>query len=184
MRDGLRCDMAMLMTNEVFARTWGERAGDPAVRGFLADADRARQARRGPTWCSSPRPTGTWSGRCSSRALTTATTSACTTAWCTNRRRGGARSPVQADRRLPGASDPLHREPRRARGAPPPSRPGDRPGRRPSSFSTLEGARLFHDGQLDGLRTHDPGVPEPRARRAGRFRRCAASTSACWQAMP
>jgi hypothetical protein len=25
--DGLRCDMAMLMTNEVFARTWGERAG-------------------------------------------------------------------------------------------------------------------------------------------------------------
>jgi hypothetical protein len=25
--DGLRCDMAMLMTNEVFARTWGRRAG-------------------------------------------------------------------------------------------------------------------------------------------------------------
>jgi alpha amylase-like protein len=25
--DGLRCDMAMLMCNEVFARTWGERAG-------------------------------------------------------------------------------------------------------------------------------------------------------------
>jgi hypothetical protein len=25
--DGLRCDMAMLMTNDVFARTWGERAG-------------------------------------------------------------------------------------------------------------------------------------------------------------
>jgi hypothetical protein len=25
--DGARCDMAMLMTNEVFARTWGERAG-------------------------------------------------------------------------------------------------------------------------------------------------------------
>src|SRR3954454_11415340 len=25
--DGLRCDMAMLMMNEVFARTWGERAG-------------------------------------------------------------------------------------------------------------------------------------------------------------
>jgi hypothetical protein len=27
--DGLRCDMAMLMTNEVFGRTWGERAGPP-----------------------------------------------------------------------------------------------------------------------------------------------------------
>ncbi|HZE05857.1 MAG TPA: alpha-amylase family glycosyl hydrolase, partial [Solirubrobacteraceae bacterium] len=25
--DGVRCDMAMLMTNEVFARTWGERGG-------------------------------------------------------------------------------------------------------------------------------------------------------------
>jgi Alpha amylase, catalytic domain len=25
--DGVRCDMAMLMTNEIFARTWGERAG-------------------------------------------------------------------------------------------------------------------------------------------------------------
>src|SRR4051812_21629618 len=25
--DGVRCDMAMLMTNEVFARTWGERIG-------------------------------------------------------------------------------------------------------------------------------------------------------------
>ena len=25
--DGVRCDMAMLMTNQVFARTWGDRAG-------------------------------------------------------------------------------------------------------------------------------------------------------------
>ncbi|MET0965525.1 MAG: alpha-amylase, partial [Nakamurella sp.] len=27
--DGVRCDMAMLMTNEVFSRTWGERVGLP-----------------------------------------------------------------------------------------------------------------------------------------------------------
>lgn len=27
--DGLRCDMAMLMTTEIFTRTWGERAGPP-----------------------------------------------------------------------------------------------------------------------------------------------------------
>jgi glycosidase len=27
--DGVRCDMAMLVTNPVFARTWGERAGKP-----------------------------------------------------------------------------------------------------------------------------------------------------------
>jgi Alpha amylase, catalytic domain len=40
--DGIRCDMAMLMTNQVFARTWGDRAGPvpreefwPAVIGQL-----------------------------------------------------------------------------------------------------------------------------------------------------
>ena len=32
--DGLRCDMAMLMTNDVFARTWGERAGPPPEEDF------------------------------------------------------------------------------------------------------------------------------------------------------
>jgi hypothetical protein len=32
--DGLRCDMAMLMTNEVFARTWGERAGPPPAEDY------------------------------------------------------------------------------------------------------------------------------------------------------
>ena len=32
--DGLRCDMAMLMTNEVFARTWGERAGAPPAEDY------------------------------------------------------------------------------------------------------------------------------------------------------
>ncbi len=32
--DGLRCDMAMLMTNEVFARTWGERVGQAPQADF------------------------------------------------------------------------------------------------------------------------------------------------------
>ncbi|KAA0940698.1 alpha-amylase family protein [Streptomyces apricus] len=32
--DGVRCDMAMLMTNDVFARTWGERAGPRPVGEF------------------------------------------------------------------------------------------------------------------------------------------------------
>jgi Alpha amylase, catalytic domain len=35
--DGLRCDMAMLMTNEVFARTWGERVGSPPERDYWPD---------------------------------------------------------------------------------------------------------------------------------------------------
>ncbi|MDQ1040257.1 hypothetical protein QFZ75_006673 [Streptomyces sp. V3I8] len=32
--DGVRCDMAMLMTNDVFARTWGERAGKRPAEEF------------------------------------------------------------------------------------------------------------------------------------------------------
>ncbi|MFX1281786.1 MAG: alpha-amylase family glycosyl hydrolase, partial [Promethearchaeota archaeon] len=32
--DGVRCDMAMLMTNKVFSRTWGERAGSPPTKDF------------------------------------------------------------------------------------------------------------------------------------------------------
>ena len=35
-------------------------------------------------------------------------------------------------------------------------------------MSTLQGARLYHDGQLEGLRDAHPGVPGPRTRRAGR----------------
>ncbi len=32
--DGVRCDMAMLMTNKVFSQTWGERAGQPPDKEF------------------------------------------------------------------------------------------------------------------------------------------------------
>jgi hypothetical protein len=32
--DGVRCDMAMLVTNDVFARTWGERAGQPPMADY------------------------------------------------------------------------------------------------------------------------------------------------------
>ncbi|OIJ64419.1 alpha-amylase [Streptomyces mangrovisoli] len=32
--DGVRCDMAMLLMNDVFAKTWGDRAGDAPVEDF------------------------------------------------------------------------------------------------------------------------------------------------------
>jgi len=32
--DGVRCDMAMLMTNDVFSKTWGEKAGKPSDKEF------------------------------------------------------------------------------------------------------------------------------------------------------
>lgn len=34
--DGVRCDMAMLMLTDIFARTWGERAGDPPAADYWA----------------------------------------------------------------------------------------------------------------------------------------------------
>ena len=80
--DGVRCDMAMLVMNDVFARTWGDRVG-PAPSTEYWPTVIPPSVRPTPTSCSSPRPTGTWSGPCSSRASTTATTSDCTTASCT-----------------------------------------------------------------------------------------------------
>ncbi|MDQ4070186.1 MAG: alpha-amylase, partial [Actinomycetota bacterium] len=35
--DGVRCDMAMLVLNDVFARTWGERAGTPPAQDFWTE---------------------------------------------------------------------------------------------------------------------------------------------------
>lgn len=43
--DGVRCDMAMLMTNEVFARTWGSRVGDPPAAEFWPEVVAAVRAR-------------------------------------------------------------------------------------------------------------------------------------------
>ena len=35
--DGVRCDMAMLLLNDVFARTWGERVGPPPATEYWSD---------------------------------------------------------------------------------------------------------------------------------------------------
>jgi glycosidase len=35
--DGVRCDMAMLMTNSVFSKTWGEKAGTPPEKEYWED---------------------------------------------------------------------------------------------------------------------------------------------------
>ena len=78
--DGVRCDMAMLMMNDVFERTWGDRAGPRPADEYWPGVIRGRQER--PARASSfwPRPTGISSGRSSNRASTTATTSGSTTA--------------------------------------------------------------------------------------------------------
>lgn len=42
--DGVRCDMAMLVMNDIFRRTWGERAGPPPVREYWCEViDKVRK---------------------------------------------------------------------------------------------------------------------------------------------
>jgi hypothetical protein len=44
--DGIRCDMAMLLLNDVFARTWGERAGEVPVDDYWAPLVRTIKAQQ------------------------------------------------------------------------------------------------------------------------------------------
>jgi hypothetical protein len=71
-----------------------------------------------------------------------------------------------AGTRLPAATDPLHREPRRA-----PRRGGSAPGRGRVAavvVATLPGATLWHEGQFDGRRDAAAGLPRTATRRARR----------------
>jgi hypothetical protein len=150
--DGLRCDMAMLMTNEVFARTWGERAGAPpaadywptiiaAVREthpdfvFIAEAywdmELALQ-QQGFDFCYDKRLYDRLVGE-SAQSV-----------------RGHLRAGDDYQERLvrfienhdePRAADTFTPEKERAAAV---------------VMSTLEGARLYHDGQHEGLHTHIP----------------------------
>jgi Alpha amylase, catalytic domain len=83
--DGVRCDMAMLMTNEVFARTWGDRAG-PVPDAEYWPALIAGRKETHPDFLFMAEVYWTWKGRCNSRALTSATTSGYTTGSSTTRR--------------------------------------------------------------------------------------------------
>ena len=76
--DGVRCDMAMLVLPDVFERTWGQRSPSSGRRRPSACASTF------PASSSWPRSTGTWNGRCSSRASITPTTNGCTTGSATS----------------------------------------------------------------------------------------------------
>ncbi len=150
--DGMRCDMAMLMTNDVFARTWGERAGPrpseeywPGLIGavkaehpdlmFIAEAYWDMEwtlQQQGFDFC--------YDKRLYDRLA--------------HESAGSVRSHLQADdayqERLIRFIE-NHDEPRAAATF--------GPGKARAAavaFSTLEGARLFHDGQLDGAEVHIP----------------------------
>jgi Alpha amylase, catalytic domain len=150
--DGVRCDMAMLMTNEVFVRTWSARTGPvpdedywpPLIRRvkqthpdvvFIAEAYWDMEwtlQQQGFDYC--------YDKRLYDRLAHESAES--------------VRGHLQAD---PDYQERLirfienHDEPRAA------ATFGPAQARAAAVvMSTLQGARLYHDGQLDGLRTHIP----------------------------
>ena len=50
--DGVCCDMAMLVMNDIFARTWNERAGPAPEHRLLANSDQRRARTPIPDSCS------------------------------------------------------------------------------------------------------------------------------------
>jgi hypothetical protein len=150
--DGVRCDMAMLVTNEVFARTWGERAGSPPAEDywpaiisavhaqnpefvFIAEAYWDMEwtlQQQGFDYCYDKRLYDRLVGE-PARSV-----------------RGHLQAANDYQERLvrfienhdePRAADTFTPEKERAAAV---------------VMSTLQGARLYHDGQFEGLHTHIP----------------------------
>ncbi len=150
--DGVRCDMAMLMTNEVFARTWGERAGPaPEAEFWPTLIAGCRQADPDFLFMAEVYRDMEWTLQQQGFDL------------CYDKRLydrlvhdqpDSVRGHLQADsayqQRLIRFIE-NHDEPRAALTF------GPARGRTAAVvMSTLQGARLYHDGQLEGFRTHLP----------------------------
>lgn len=150
--DGLRCDMAMLMTNAVFARTWGERPGPaPAGDYWTTIIPRVAAARPELVLIAEAYWDMEWELQQQGFHL------------CYDKRlydrlvgedAAAVRGHLHADRDY---QDRLlrfienHDEPRAA------ATFGPAQARAAAvTMSTLHGARLFHDGQLEGRRTRIP----------------------------
>ena len=154
--------MAMLMTNEVFARTWGERAGPAPAEEYWPALIGAREAAHPDLlFIAEAYWDMEWTLQQQGFDL------------CYDKRlydrlahesAEAVRGHLQADA---GYQERLlrfienHDEPRAA------ATFGPGQARAAAvAMSTLQGARLYHDGQLEGRRTHIPVFLGPRARRA------------------
>src|SRR4051812_22971923 len=150
--DGLRCDMAMLMTNEIFGRTWGERVGPAPAEDYWPELiGRVKQVHPDLLFMAEAYWDMEWELQQQGFDL------------CYDKRlydrlvhdpAESVREHLQADRpyqeRLIRFIE-NHDEPRAAATF--------APGQARAAavvMSTLEGARLYHDGQLDGRRTRIP----------------------------
>jgi hypothetical protein len=150
--DGLRCDMAMLMTNEVFGRTWGQRGGPAPVEDYWpALIGRVKRVHPELTFMAEAYWDMEWTLQQQGFDL------------CYDKRlydrlvhesAESVRGHLQADRSYQERLIRFienHDEPRAAETfAPAQARAAA------VVMSTLEGARLYHDGQLDGRHTHIP----------------------------
>jgi len=161
--DGLRCDMAMLMTNEVFARTWGDRAGAAPQADFWPTLiGRVKQVHPDLLFMAEAYWDMEWTLQQQGFDL------------CYDKRLydrliadppESVRAHLLADQSYQERLIRFienHDEPRAA------ATFGPAQARAAAvAMSTLQGARLYHDGQLDGRRTRIPvflgrGPDEPR----------------------
>jgi hypothetical protein len=148
--DGVRCDMAMLMTNQVFARTWGREP--PATEYWPPLIERVRAAHPGFAFVAEVYWDMEWElqqqgfDACYDKRLYDR---------LAHEDAGAVRAHLAAgldyQRRLVRFVE-NHDEPRAATAFSPPARA------RAAAVvtSTLPGWRLYHDGQFDGLREHVP----------------------------
>jgi hypothetical protein len=150
--DGVRCDMAMLMTNEVFARTWGARAGDPPAEDYWPTIITAVHATH-PAHVFIAEAYWDMEWTLQQQGF----------AFCYDKRLYDrlVSGPAQSVRsHLQAAADyqerllrfiENHDEPRAADTFTP-----EQERAAAVVMSTLAGARLYHAGQLEGLHTHIP----------------------------
>lgn len=150
--DGIRCDMAMLMTNQVFARTWGSRAGAEPAAEFWPDVVAALRTRHPDTalvaeayWDMEWQLQQQGFDFCYDKRLYDRLTAADPAA---------VRSHLQAD--LSYQSRLLrflenHDEPRVAD-----RMPEDAEQAAAVALATLPGATMWHEGQFEGRRVRPP----------------------------
>jgi hypothetical protein len=150
--DGVRCDMAMLLTNSVFARTWGSRAGATPPTEYWRDVIApVKQGHPGFLFIAEAYWDLEWELQQQGFDF------------CYDKRlydrlaHGDARSVTDHLRAAASFQDRLvrfienHDEPRAATAFPP-----ARKRAAAVAASTLPGARLFHDGQFEGRHSRLP----------------------------
>jgi Alpha amylase, catalytic domain len=150
--DGVRCDMAMLMTNEVFTRTWGARAGDvPAADYWPSIIPAVHASRPEFVFIAEAYWDTEWT-------LQQQGFDFCYDKRLYDRLVSGSAEAVRSH--LQAASDyqdrlvrfiENHDEPRAADTFTP-----ERQRAAAVVMSTLQGARLYHDGQLEGRHSRIP----------------------------